>query len=309
VRIVVPVRFRTALVPLLPGGIEIAWYDSVAGAVETVAGAEVAWIGNSDPEGLERLVAAGRGLRWISTHGAGIESFPLGEFARRGILLTNGAGISAIPVAEFALLGMLALAKNFPAYARAQDHREWLASPPGLDELADSRALIIGYGGIGRAIATRLRAFNVAVTAVRRTPVGEARVIAPHQWRDRLSEFDWIILAAPLTADTRVLIGRDELACLRASARIVNVARGGLVDEPALAAMLSSGRIAGAYLDVTDPEPAPPNAAIWHAPNVILSAHLSGSATRRLEERAAILFANNLKRFQASKPLANLILT
>jgi phosphoglycerate dehydrogenase-like enzyme len=307
VRIIVPARFRAALAPRLPVGIEVAWYDSIAGVLDAVVRDEVAWTGNNDSEGLRRLVATGASLRWISTHGAGIESFPVGEMARRGILLTNGAGISAVPVAEFALLGMLALAKNLPAYVRAQDHREWLASAPGLDELAGSRALIIGYGGIGRAIAARLGAFDVAVTAVRRTPRGEAHVIAPDQWRERLPEFDWIVLAAPLTSGTRSLIGRAELDRLRPAARIVNVARGGLVDEPALVEALVAGRVAGAYLDVTDPEPPPPSAALWSAPNVILSAHLSGSATHRLEERSVRLFLDNLGRFQASEPLLNLV--
>jgi phosphoglycerate dehydrogenase-like enzyme len=272
-----------------------------------VAAAEILWIGNNDPDGIRQVVGAARNLRWLTTHGAGVEAFPLNEIRDRHIHLTHGAGLSAIPVAEFALLGMLALAKDFPSYVRAQARTEWLFSPPCFDELAGTKALIIGYGAIGRAIAQRLRAFDVEVTGVRRRPDGEAFVIGPEAWHDRLPDFDWIVLAAPLTSDTHALLGDVEFSRFRPGSRIVNVARGGLVDQSALVTALYTGAVAGAYLDVTDPEPTPAASALWRAPNVILSAHLSGSATRHLEARAATLFLNNLPRFQASQPLLNQI--
>jgi phosphoglycerate dehydrogenase-like enzyme len=170
-------------------------------------------------------------------------------------------------------------------------------------ELSQSRALIIGMGAIGRAIAERLAAFGVAVTGVRRSPSSEPGLIAPDAWRARLGEFDWIVLAAPLTAATRRMIGAEELARMKASAWLVNIARGGLVDQPALIA--AAPRIGGAILDVADPEPAPPDDPIWGVPNLIVTMHMSGNAQTRMWERAAALFLENLERYRAGQPLRN----
>ncbi len=307
VKVLAPARYRGDWASRLPRAVEVVWYDTPEDAIAKSDEAEAAWIDFADSKAIVRLMAAAGKLRWLSTHAAGIETFPVAAISRRGISLTNGAGLSAIPVAEFAILGMLALAKNFPEYIRAQDRREWLTKPPNFGELAGTHALIIGLGGIGTALAARLRALEVTVTGVRRRPGDEPNVIGPDAWRARLAEFDWVILSAPLTGDTRFAIDRSELAAMRATARIINVARGGLINQEALVDALESNRIAGAYLDVTDPEPVSPSARIWSAPNTIITAHLSGSATTRLTERAGRLFADNLARYLDAQPLTNLV--
>ena len=281
-KVAAPARFRGEWTSHLPTNVQVVWYDDTEDAVAAVRDAEIAWVSFGDRAAILHLMAAGPALRWLFTQAAGIESFPIDELNRRGIRLTNGAGISAIPVAEFAILGMLALAKNFAAYLRAQDRHEWLTVPPGFVELAGSRALVVGFGGVGRAVASRLRTLEVSVVGVRRNPAGEAEVIGPDAWHDRLADFDWIILSAPLTGETRFLIDRAELARMKPTARVVNLGRGGLINEEALIDALESGWIAGAYLDVTDPEPVPPSSRIWRAPHTIVTAHLSGSATTRL---------------------------
>ncbi len=291
----------------VPAEIAPAWYDSFDEALAVAGDVEIAWLSYGDGDSVAGFIRAATRLRWLSTQAAGVENFPHAELLRRGILFTNGAGISAVPVAEFALLGMLALAKDFPSYVRAQDRRLWLPEPPTTGELAGSRALILGFGGLGRAIASRLHAFDVSVTGVRRSPQDEPGVIGTGDWRGRLGEFDWIVLTAPHTRDTHFIIDRAALAAMKRSARIVNMARGSLIDEKALVEALVQRRIAGAYLDVTDPEPAPAGAPIWSAPNVILSAHLSGSATSRIAERAGNLFADNAIRYLIGQPLLNMV--
>jgi phosphoglycerate dehydrogenase-like enzyme len=236
---------------------------------------------------------------------AGLDYLPLGLLGERGVVVTNGAGLHAIPCAEYVLMGMLAAAKNYLQIARAQDRGEWLKTPPGVIELADSTALIIGYGQIGQAIAERLRAFGVAVTGVRRRGGDDPAVIGADAWRARLSEFDWVILAAPATGETAKMIGAEELSRMKPGARLVNVARGALVDQPALVAALQAGTLAGAVLDVTDPEPLPKGDPPWGVPGAIITMHLSGPSQTRLPERAAALFLDNVHRFVEGRPLRN----
>jgi phosphoglycerate dehydrogenase-like enzyme len=142
---------------------------------------------------------------------------------------------------------------------------------------------------------------------VRSDPRGELGVIGPADWRARLGEFDWVILAAAATPETREMIGGRELAAMRASSYLINIARGALVDEDALARALHERQIAGAYLDVTVREPLPPDHPLWSAPSAIVTAHSSGAATTRMFERAGALFAENLRRYVGGHPLLNVV--
>ena len=291
--------------PRLPPEVEVAWYADAKSAPAVVRGADVLWLNMWERAQIQAALEAGDSLRWVSMHGAGVESLPLDLLRERGLTLTNGAGLHAIPIAEYALLGMLALAKGFPALVRAQDRKEWLDAPPAFGELQGTKALIVGYGGIGSAIGERLRAFGVEVVGARRHPaaVGE---IGAGAWRDRLGEFDWVILASPLTESTRAQIGAAELSAMRPTAVLVNVARGGLIDETALAGALREGSIAGAYLDVTSEEPLPSESPLWTVPNLVLTPH-SSWASQRVMARAADLFLDNLDRFRAGRPLRNVV--
>ncbi len=300
----------------LPDDVTPVWYDKSAQAVAAVAGAEIAWLDIFPPH-IGTAIDAGDDLRWVFTAFAGVGTFPLDVMRDRHIVLTNGAGLHNIPVAEYAIMGMLAAAKNLRAVMHSQDRGEWLSDSPGKGELFETKALIIGYGQIGRAIAERLRGFGVEVTGVRRraqtpgNPSGvqarERDVLGPDDWRPLLAEFDWIILATALTGATRHLIGDAELAGMKKTAWIVNVGRGGLIDQRALIAAASRGAIGGAFLDVTDPEPAPPDDPIWSTPNVLVTSHVSGRAQTRTIERAATLFLTNLARYRDRQPLLNTV--
>jgi phosphoglycerate dehydrogenase-like enzyme len=220
---------------------------------------------------------------------------PLAELARRGVALTCGTGLTTGQVAEFAVLSMLAVAKDYRAVVRAQDRHEWLAGAPGVRDLAGSCALILGYGSIGRAIGRALEAFGVEVEGVGGR--------GPHDWRERLGEFDWIILALPGTPETRGIIGRAELAAMKGEAVLVNFARADCVDQAALVEALRGRRIAAALVDLTDPEPLPPGHALWSLDNAHITMHLSGIPTPASLQRAAERFARNCERFRAGEPL------
>jgi phosphoglycerate dehydrogenase-like enzyme len=285
---------------------EIAWYGAAAPLADAARDAEVLYIHFSPRDQNETAVAGAPNLRWVATTAAGVDFLPLRLMRERGIVLTNGAGLHTIPVAEFALMCVLAAAKRTPVLVRAHDRREWVQAP-GRAELRDSRALVIGYGAIGRAIGELLRAFGVDVTGVRRTPQGEPGVIGTDQWRPQLGEFDWIVLAAASTDETRNMIGAQEFAAMKPTAWLVNVARGALVDERELADALERGEIAGAFLDTTVREPLPADDPLWAAPNAVVTAHSSGAATTRMGERAAALFLENLGRYHRGEQLVNVV--
>jgi phosphoglycerate dehydrogenase-like enzyme len=237
---------------------------------------------------------------------SGRDNHPLELYRERGVLLTNGSGLAAGPIAEALVLAMLAAAKRFPDLVRAQDRAEWLPRPPGLGELQDTRALVLGYGEIGRAAAARLRGFGVEVTGVRRQPVEDPAVIGPEDWRPRLAEFDWVLVTVASVAANRHLVGAPELAAMKPGAWILNVTRGWIVDQAALLEALRAGPLGGAYLDVTDPEPLPAESELWRLPNVIVTPH-SSWASARFGERAAALFLDNLGRFLTGAPLRNVV--
>ena len=304
-KIALPERARPHLEGRLPDGVTAAWYVASQEAVAAVDGAEVAWLDVFGAPGVGAVIEAGKDLRWISTGLAGVDTFPLGRLAERGVPLTNGAGVNAIPVAEFTVMGLLAMAKNLRGIIACQDRQAWPPTPLGTGELYESKALIIGYGAIGREIATRLKGFGVEVTGVRRTASDDPEVIGPDAWRPRLGEFDWIVLAAAATSETEKMIGADELGRMKATAVVANIARGGLIDQPALIEAVKAGRIAGAFLDVTDPEPPPAGDPIWSTPNILMTSHSSGRSQTRMYERASVLFLDNLARYRSAQPLRN----
>jgi phosphoglycerate dehydrogenase-like enzyme len=303
--IVLPALARPLLEPHLPDNAEVRWFASAEDAYAMAPGAEVGWLDMQVPAHTGRALSLGTKLKLVTTIYAGTDAFPLKEMKARGTRLCNGVGINATAVAEYAVMGMLNLAKDFPAIVRAQDRREWLRDAPGKVELEDSKALIVGYGAIGRRIGRMLEGFGVEVTAVRRSPSGEPNMLGPDDWKPSLAEFDWVIIAAPATAETAHLVGAAELAAMKPSAYLANVARGSLIDQEALIAALHAKQIAGAFLDVTDPEPLPPDHPPWSAPNTIITMHLSGRAQTRMFQRASQLFLDNLARYRAGEPLIN----
>ena len=243
----------------LPSGIEPVWFDTPEQLLDLAPRAEIGWFDAFRSDVVPEAVCRAENLRWLSTVAAGVDHLPLALMAQRRTVLTNGAGLHAGAVAEYAVLGMLDVAKGYRAVVRAQDRHEWLHEPPGQGELAGTSALIVGAGAIGGRIANLLRAFDVAVTEVRRS--GAPGTLRPDAWRARLGAFDWVIVAVPSTPDTRGMIGTREFAAMKPGAVILNLARGEVIDTAALLESIDSGRLGGAFLDVTDPRAAPARAS------------------------------------------------
>lgn len=301
---VLPALVRSDLEPRLPPGVEACWYSETTEMAAAIIDAEIAWL-DMAPTAPKALLPKAKALRWLFTMGAGVESFDLGLLARQGVVLTNGSGLNAAAVAEYAVLGMLAAAKRYDEVVRLTDRRQWTDTAPGRGELDGSRALIIGFGQIGRRIGERLAPFNVAVTGVTRS--GRDGTLGEDAWRARLGEFDWVVLAAPATAQSRAMIGAAEFAAMRPTAWLVNVARGDLVDQDALLSALRGRRIAGAFLDTVMPEPLPADHPLWAEENCLLSMHLSGRSQTRLIARAQALFLENLTAYLAGRPMQNVV--
>ena len=304
-RVVLPAIARPLVEARLPDTLDVGWWANKADALALAPAADVGWFDMYDAADMVEVIGRAERLRWLSTLYAGVDWMPLSLLRERGVTLTNGAGVGATAIAEWVVMGMLTVAKRYDEVVRARDRGEWLRSPPGRGELADTRALILGGGAIGGRIAARLAAFEVNVTTVRRTP--KAGELGPDDWRARLGEFDWVILAVPATPETDGMIGQAELAAMKPSAVLINIARGSVVDQPALVEALRDKSIAAAFLDVTTPEPLPPDDPLWALPNAHITMHLSGQATTRLFERAASLFLRNLAAYRAGAPMENVV--
>ena len=293
---------RPLLEPQLPDDVDVRWFLSVDEAIEAVKGAEIGWFDMNDKEAMAATLRAATDLKWLNSIYAGLDFLPMDVLIERGITVTNGVGINAITIAEYVVMGMLNIAKGYRDVMRAAERREWLLDSPGKRELAGSKALLLGYGAIGKLIKPRLEAFDVDVTVVRRS-AGEGE-LAPDQWRGKLGEFDWVILAVPSTPETENMIGADELAAMKSDAVLVNIARGEVVDQPALVEALQAKAIGAAFLDVTTPEPLPEDHVLWTLDNAHISMHLSGRAQDQMFFRSAARFLENLAKYRAGEPVA-----
>ena len=302
---VLPALARPMLEPQLPDGVEATWFASPADANAMIADADIAWVDMQPTSLTAEAIRHGERLKWVSTIYAGLDAFPLAALKERGTILTNGVGINALAVAEYAVMGVLAAAKRFDEVVRAHDRHEWPKDAPGKVELFETSALIVGMGAIGTLIAERLAAFGVAVTGVTRS--GRDGTLTPDQWQAKLREFDWVILAAPSTDATKTMVGAAELAAMKPSAWLINIARGDMIDEAALLDALNGRKIAGAFLDPTTPEPLPTDHPLWSAPNCMITMHLSGRSQTKMFPRAAALFLRNIHAFANGQPMENVV--
>lgn len=249
-------------------------------------------------------------LRWVHAHSAGADRPVYGELRARGVEVTTSSGANAGVVVQTALAGVLMLARQFPQLLAAQRARTW--SPlmgSGLPrDLAGQTAVIVGWGPIGQGLGALLAALGLRVVSVRGS---EAAAAAPahesvsyEQLHTVLPRTDWLLLACPLSDRTRGLIDAAALARMPAGARLVNVSRGEVVDEPALIDALRSGALAGAYLDVFAHEPLPADSPLWSLPSVIVTPHSAGHSDGN-EARVAAIFLDNLRRWVRNQPLVN----
>lgn len=286
--------------------------------VRTLAKIEVAcFTGNfdADPAFTRRFLGStlrASNLRWMHLPNAGIDHPVFGRLLEQGVRLTTSSGAAAEPIAHTAIAGLLALARGWPRWWAAQGRHEWA---PHRDQaprdLRGQTMVIVGLGAIGNEIARLAQALGLHVIGVRHRPrtvhdhVDEMH--PPATLRDLLPRADWLVLACPLTEDTRGLIDAGALAQLQTTAHVINVARGQIVDEPALIAALQGKRLAGAYLDVFASEPLPGDSQLWDLPNVLISPHDSAASTGN-SARVSELFLRNLEHWLRGEPLENEVL-
>ncbi len=251
-----------------------------------------------------KVVLAANNIEWFHSMSAGVDSPVFSTFLERGARLTTSSGASAPPIAGTVMLYLLALSRGMPGWLRAQSAHEW--SPSTFRELEGQRLVVVGYGPIGLEVVRLGTAFRMDPVVVRRASRGDepCPVIALTELTRAVSDADAVVVALPLAPETRGIISAEVIEAMPANSVFVNVGRGELVDQGALTNALASGRIAGAGLDVFDPEPLPPDDALWDLPNVIISPHNSGS-TDGTTRRVAEIFLDNLGRFVRGDALRN----
>lgn len=298
---VLPERFRSLLEDRVPAGIEPRWWSSPDDLEALAHEAQIGWFDLFEKAPALRALGSATRLQWLNSAFAGVDWLPLDDLAARQVTVTNGSGINAATVAEFTILGMLAIARDYRAIVHAQDRHEWLQGQREIRELGGGRALVLGYGAIGKRIGSLLEAFGIEVVPVR-SQSGEG-VLGPDEWRDQLGTFDWVILTLPATENTRSMVGASELAAMKPGSVLVNVGRAECVDQTALADALARQRPAAALLDLTDPEPLPPGHALWSLDNVHITMHQAGMPNPATRHRAADRFLANCERFTRGEPL------
>ena len=254
---------------------------------------------------LSAALRAAPSVRWVHTSTAGFDWAIVPEVLEDGRVLTRSAASYAIPIGEFTVALVAALVKHLPQLADAQRERRWATLEP--PELADLTVGIVGAGGIGREVAWRCRALGMRVIATQRTPTPPPHfdeVLPAGELHALLGRSDVVVLACPLTPETRGLIDARAFAAMRPSAHLINVARGPIVVETDLLAALRAGTIAGAAMDAFDEEPLPVDSPLWDAPNFVVTPHTSFKSPRNLD-RILTEFEDNLQRFLVGQPLAH----
>jgi len=269
------------------------------------------------------------GLRWVQVESAGVDYLVDTPLWHSDITITSANGVHAVQIPEYVLAMLLAHGHRLPAMQRAQARHEWADGAAREQlmprELRDATLGIVGYGAIGREVARLAQAFGMRILATARTPNGPhlydgwtpqgtgdvdgslpERFFSLDQLPDMLAQCDAVVLAIPLSERTHHLLNADTLAALPDHALVINIGRGGLIDHAALVDALQDGQLGGAALDVTDPEPLPPDSPLWDIPNVIITPHISGMSPH-YTERAVNLFAENLRRYVANEPLLNVV--
>lgn len=246
--------------------------------------------------------AAADALRWVHTASAGVDRLIFDESVRADLVITNSRGVFDTAMAEYVLGSVLAFAKDLPGTLRLQDQRRWKHRET--ETVAGAHAVVVGGGPIGAACARLLGAVGMRVDLVgRRARPG---VRAADELPGLLGDADYLVLAAPLTEQTRGMVNAQLLALLPRRARLINVGRGALVVEADLIDALARGRIAGAALDVFTTEPLPAESPLWTLPGVLVSPHMSGDVVG-WREALVELFVDNLARYRAGEPLRNVV--
>lgn len=255
----------------------------------------------------DKVVRHGR-LKWIQSSAAGLDHCLVPSVIASEIVVTSASGVLADQVAEHTLALTTGLLRSLPLFFRAQQKKEFIRRPTG--DLHRATIGIVGFGGNGRRLAEVLRVFKGRIVATDVFPVDKPDYVdalwPAERLNDLLAASDIVILAAPLVPATRGMIDARAIARMKPGAILINMARGPLVVEAALVAALRSGQLAGAGLDVTEIEPLPPESPLWELPNCIITPHVGGQSATRIDDMTNF-FCENLRRWQAGRPLMNLV--
>jgi phosphoglycerate dehydrogenase-like enzyme len=265
------------------------------------------WAGKK--ELLQAALRACPGVRWVHSRWAGLDNLLFPELVERPVVLTNSKGVFSQSLGEFALAAILYFAKDFPRMLRNQRAERW--EPFDVEEIAGQKVGIVGYGDIGRAVARRAQAMGMHVLALKRHPPDTPdplvqRFYQPETMAEMLARSDYVVIAAPLTPETRHMIGDAQFGAMQPRAVVINVGRGPVIDQTAMVRALREGRIRGAGLDVFEHEPLPPGDPLWQMPNVLVSPH-TADHTRDWVDAAMRFFLREYERFRKGEPLENIV--
>ncbi|MGI0491390.1 D-2-hydroxyacid dehydrogenase [Alkalinema pantanalense CENA528] len=312
-KVLISIEFLPFLELRLPNDLEVVPVDREGHFEGDPSDAEIYFsAGLLKPVILDRVLNAAPVVRWQHTPSSGVNHLLTPTALARDLILTNSAGVHAIPISEFVLALILDRAKRLRQLHSFQAQHQWdqhWKNSIFLQELSEATVLIIGAGGIGQAIAQRASGFGMRVWGSRKHPAPHPhfeKVVGANQWHELLPEADFVVLALPLTPETKHIINADVLKLFRPSAYLINIARGGLVDEVALLTALQQGWITGAAIDAFATEPLPPENPLWSAPNLFVTPHISWSSPRS-RRRVVDFFLANLERYRQGQPLKNVV--
>lgn len=258
------------------------------------------------------IFLAAKKAKWVQIGGAGVDATLYDEMVKSPVILTNASGAFDIPIAEHVFSMILAFTRGLNVFLRHQLQKEWRGT--NLLQLAGSTIVIVGLGSIGGAVAKRAYGFEMRIIGVdpmlpeSEKPDYVEKLVRPDksQLHEALSEADLVAICCPLTKQTYHMFGEAEFSRLKPTAYVINIARGKIIDEPALIKALKEKKIAGAGLDVFEQEPLPKESELWDLPNVIVTTHSAGGSPQTTQRGVDIL-CENLKRFVSGQPLINVV--
>ncbi len=293
----------------LPAGVKVTIGPDVESVSEVIEEAEVILNGGHDGEVLQALWPRTKSLKWVHSLSAGVENLVFPELRNSPVPLTNARGVFKKSLAEFAILGMLFFAKDVRRLIRQREAAQW--EQFDVEEIRLQVCGVIGYGEIGREVAKLAKAMGMTVLATRRRVAAPSdefadEILPAEKMAALLGRSDYVIACSPLTPETRYMIGAREFAAMKPSAVFMNIGRGPVVDEPAMIAALSEGKIRGAALDVFETEPLPQDSPLWRLENVLLSPH-SADHTATWQQESVEFFLENFARYRKGEPLLNVV--
>ncbi|HXR89221.1 MAG TPA: D-2-hydroxyacid dehydrogenase [Steroidobacteraceae bacterium] len=310
----IPPPERATLARILPG-VKIVYARDVASAAREAVDADIV-SGITAPPGIcdPRIINNAKQLRWILAMSAGVERcIAVPSVLSRNVLITNLRGLGSAAIGEHAIALALALARGLDTFITDQASSRWSpqdARASHMETLAGKTLLVVGLGGIGTEVASRAHGLGMKVIATRNRghegPDYVSHVGGPDELLQLASTADVVVNAAPLTDETRGIFNAKFFSAMKPTAYFINVARGGSVVTDDLVAALNSGKIGGAGLDVVDPEPLPPNHPLWHAKNVIITPHISGSSDIP-NEAIWVVVNENLRRYAAGEKMLSVV--